>query len=431
MPHYQINYEGRLIFVRNLLREKFDVNMSGEAEIAPIQYNPEVPFKCKNFIYGIKLPPGSAPNTAFKQDGLQHGCVAIPSGNRNFILRLTNSDAEGMGPSNRVENEVVAISLASAALEASYPHIVPSVYAWNSTGNKSQQGWILEEWMPGSQLDEAFEKMDLNQKRNIFSQIAGILKGLQECKLPDSYMGIGGLSFDEKGRIVNAVSSIGGLGPCASYQESFKSQLYGALEKANASQYIRGWRANGVRERLDRFIKQGVQPRFEALASERDRALVHGDFTTNNILFDPSSGRITALLDYDFSCVSHPSYEYLQLLSDVQGQFKNPTGDDTEESALMKAKLHGFPETLPETTGDVQWELAKTLEDELEKAGVKRPRTVKGRDKIAEVHVVLEAVLPWRLSNADVLNLQSEVAILNFREDSEKGLIALLDRLGF
>ncbi|KAJ4251519.1 hypothetical protein NW762_011506 [Fusarium torreyae] len=429
MSHNHINYEGRLTFVRSLLKEKFDIN--GEAEITPIQYNPEVPFKCNNFIYGIILPPGSAPSTAFKQDSLQHGCVIIPPGSRDFILRLTNSDAEGMSPSNRVENEVAAISIASEALEASYPHMVPSVYAWNSTGNKSQQGWILEEWMSGSQLDEVFEKMDLDQKRNILSQMAGILKALQEAKLPDSYIGIGGLSFDETGRIVSAVSSIGGLGPWSSYQESFKTQLHHALEKADSSQYIRGWRANGVRDRLDRFIEQGVQPRFEALASKDERVLVHSDLTTNNILFDPGSGRITGLLDYDFSCVSHPSHELLQSLGDVQGQFRNPTGDDTEESTLMKAMLHGFPETLPETTGDVQWELAKALEDELAKVGVKRPRTIKGMDKIAEVHAVLQAVLPWRLSNADVLKLQSEEAILNFREDSEKDLIALLDRLGF
>ncbi|KAF4966966.1 hypothetical protein FSARC_5405 [Fusarium sarcochroum] len=429
MSHNHINYEGRLAFVRGLLKDKFDIN--GETEITPIQYNPEVPFKFNSFIYSITLPSGSAPKTTPEQDGLKPGCVAIPSGTRDFILRLTNSDAEGMSPTNRVENEVAAISLASAALEASYPRIVPSVYAWNSTGNKSHQGWILEEWMRGSQLDEAFEAMDLNQKRNILSQMAGILKALQEAKLPNSFTGIGGLSFDEKGRIVSAVSSISGLGPWSSYQESFKNQLDDALEKADASQYIRGWRANGVRDRLDRFIEQGVQPRFEALDSKDERILVHGDFTTNNILFDPSSGRITALLDYDFSCVSHSSYEFLQSLSDVQGQFKISTGDGTEETTLTHAKLHGFSETLPETTGDVQWELAKALENELEKAGVKRPRTIEGIDKIAEVHAVLQAALPWRLSNADILNLQSEKAILDFRGESEQGLMALLDRLGF
>jgi hypothetical protein len=80
--------------------------------------------------------------------------------------------------------------------------------------------------------------------------------------------------------------------------------------------------------------------------------------------------RITALLDYDFSCISHPSYEFLRSFDGYAGQFRGWSGDDdSEQLALHKAKLRGFPSPLPVSTEKgVNWETAKAWEDQLEKA---------------------------------------------------------------
>ncbi|KAJ8123469.1 hypothetical protein ONZ43_g592 [Nemania bipapillata] len=125
---------------------------------------------------------------------------------------------------------------------------------------------------------------------------------------------------------------------------------------------------------------------------------------TNNLLFDPDSGRITALLDYDFASILHP----------------------------INAKLNGFPTPLPETTeGGIQWDLAKVWEDELEKQDVKRPSIMQGIDKVADVDAVLRAVLPWHITNLDFLQMQPDGATEYFRKRGEEKLIMLLDYMGF
>jgi hypothetical protein len=140
------------------------------------------------------------------------------------------------------------------------------------------------------------------------------------------------------------------------------------------------------------------------------------------------------LIDYDFSATLHPSYEFLRSFDGAGGQFRGwDVDEDGEKAALRNAKLYGFPSPLAptETEGPVQWEDAKAWEDALEAAGVKRPRNIKGIDKIADVDTVLQAILPWRVSNADILRLQTEETILQCRDENEEHLDKLLTRLGF
>lgn len=157
------------------------------------------------------------------------------------------------------------------------------------------------------------------------------------------------------------------------------------------------------------------------------------DIAANNLLFDATTGRITALIDYDFACISHPSYEFLRSFDGAGGQFRGWSGDEaSEDMALREAKLHGFPTPLPSTTKDgVQWESVAAWEEELEKLDVKRPRNMPGIDKVADVDTVLRTILPWRVSNSDILRLQSEEVIVKCRNDNEEQLVGLLSRLGY
>lgn len=101
--------------------------------------------------------------------------------------------------------------------------------------------------------------------------------------------------------------------------------------------------------------------------------------------------------------------------------------------ALRKAKLSGFPSPLPQASPDdqVNWDLAKAWEDELENIGASRPRTIDGIDKVADVDTILRSILPWRVSNSDVLRLQSTEVILKCRNDNENQLDRMLDRINF
>lgn len=206
------------------------------------------------------------------------GCVAVPNGAKDFIIRLSNPKAQGMHPETRIQNEVSILTLASAALQHIEPRVVPRVYAWDGAKG-DRTGWILQELMPGQPLAEPFEEsMCLEQKRGIFHQISTILKALQEYPLPPSIRGWGGLTFSEDGSIISAPMVSVGAGPWNSLEHSFKGRLEAALTKADASPLLQGWTANGVRTRVDAFIESGLPEQFSHFASSADKSIIHGDF---------------------------------------------------------------------------------------------------------------------------------------------------------
>jgi hypothetical protein len=157
-----------------------------------------------------------------KDEPQQPGCVPIPDGTKELIFRLTNPNAEGMNQTTRVENEVATIALASTALASFVPHVVPLVYAWGSAAIESSQDWIIQELMPGAPVDESFDAMDLEQKRQNFAQMAKLLKSLQDYELPESIASLGGVTFDDTGRTISTAMTNVGAGPWLSYEVSFK-----------------------------------------------------------------------------------------------------------------------------------------------------------------------------------------------------------------
>ncbi|KAJ5543511.1 hypothetical protein N7461_009514 [Penicillium sp. DV-2018c] len=407
MNHNHSRYQARLDFINGidgLLKTTFD--LPANTQVEPIAYDPESPFKYNNFVYRISLPsPLDKENSTCQK---LPGCVAIPPGTSALILRLTNPDATSMGSPNRVENEVAIMTLAAAALNPNFePHVVPRVYGWAGTrSNKGepQQGWILQEFMPGIPLDEELDKMNLEGKKEIFTQIAKLLKGLQDFPLPASITKFGGLTFDNENNIISAqMTTTDDTGPWPSYEAAFEARLKQALIKSDENPYIRGWRENG------------------RLGSPGEKAIIHADLTPNNLLFDITSGRITGLIDYDFSGFG--------------GKFAGWPGIEARDArALRKAKLYGFPDPLPGDRQDgkgVQWKVAKIWENTLQNEGCKRPMTISGIEVVADVDALLGTILPWRVTNSDILRRQTDGVIRNCRDENEKILIEILEHLGF
>ncbi|KAH9222213.1 hypothetical protein DL95DRAFT_354443 [Leptodontidium sp. 2 PMI_412] len=435
VTHNHANYQNRLDFIEQLLRDGFGV--SEPSEITPIQYDATCPFKYNNFIYRITLKTPITNNKNNPQQSLQPGCVPVPEGTTTLLLRLTNADAEGLHQSTRVENEVSMLNLATSALATIKPSIIPRVYGWSTASSPTSQGWILQEFMPGSPLDESLPSMSTAQKKNIFTQIATILKGLQDFKVPESITGFGGVTFNHEGGIVSAQMTTVGAGPWGSYEDFFRGRIHAALREADQNPYIQGWRANGIRDRLDAFVNDGLATRFDSLGCRNERVITHLDFTPNNILFDPATHNITALLDWDFSAILHPIHEFLNSFSgfgeSLQGYSPSESADD---ASIRDAKIHGFSSVLsaqPECDSEKgsRWENLKTWEEALEYADVKRPSTMQGVEDVADVEALLGMVLPWRLSNGDALRRMDESAILKCREESEVALGKMLFYLGY
>lgn len=184
-----------------------------------------------------------------------------------------------MHQETRVQNEVGILTLASAALHDIRPSVVPRVFGWRA-GSGEKLGWILQELMPGEPLAEDFnESMSLDQKKGFLAQMAGLLKALQDYPLPKSIKGWGGVTFDDNGFLVSAPMSSVGAGPWSSFEDSYHGRLKVALTKADASPHLQGWRANGIRERIDAFIETGLSTQFSHMISKQDKTIVHADFS--------------------------------------------------------------------------------------------------------------------------------------------------------
>jgi hypothetical protein len=163
--------------------------------------------------------------------------------------------------------------------------------------------------MPGAPLDEKFEDMVLGQKKAIFAQMAQLLQGLQSFKVPETITGFGGgVTFDNADRIVSAAMPTVGAGPWPSYEASFRGRLDVALKKADANPYIKGWHANGLRERLDKFVANGVPTQFEGLGSKNNRVVVHSDFSESHLSVEPGCSVLTVCQNEQMpvtSCLMH------------------------------------------------------------------------------------------------------------------------------
>ena len=151
------------------------------------------------------------------------------------------------------------------------------------------------------------------------------------------------------------------------------------------------------------------------------------------MLYDPKSFRVTALLDFDFASISHPSYEFLRSFDSNGPQILGLSGEeDAEELQLRDAKLHGFPSPLPTSSkGGVDWESAKAFEDALERSGALRPRTIVGIEDVADVDAVFGKIKPWRLTNEDIVARQSDEVKEAYAVQCQKQLKNMLDRHGF
>ncbi|KAM7211265.1 hypothetical protein V8F06_013362 [Rhypophila decipiens] len=443
LSHNHVNYQARIDYIKRLLVDNFglsDKELSG-TKTTPIQYEADFPFKYNNFVYRISFPLDIS--TRPRNAGLkQEGCVPIPAGATEFIMRLSNADAEGMYQETRVQNEVAILTLASAALQHIEPHIVPRVFGWGPAA-PGRLGWILQDLMPGVPLDDIFDPAgSLEQKKDILGQMARILKGLQDYQLPKSIKGWGGLTFDDSGAIISALMPSVGAGPWKSLEDSYRGRLKVALRRVEDNPYLRGWRFNGIRERVEDFIERGLPKQFADLPSSQDRAIVHADFTSDNLLFDPETGRLTALLDYDFSSILHPAYEFFRSFGPnggrLTGWMSDKDAEGQELGALRMAKLTGrFPSPLPTPVvthngPGTDWQLAQAWEDELQKHHVKRPSTIEGIDKLADVDELLGALAPWRLINKDFLRINTDEGQRQaLKRMAEEQLVAVLEHTGF
>lgn len=235
-------------------------------------YDKECPFPYNNFVYHVTFTETKYPKQYVVKGRPQPGTSPLPAGSLNLIVRLTNSDADGLSGKNRVQNEVACMSLARRALP-----IVPNVYGWKAA--KTEQGWMAQEFMRGEILQSHFVNLAASLQNEILLQLATILAALQNITLPRQIEGYGGLTYDEEhGTMIGGEMTTLAAGPFQSAAAKYKAVFDNKLEIADQSHTINGWRANDIRRRLDGFVSAFIASP-SVMSSDLEPTLVHGDLS--------------------------------------------------------------------------------------------------------------------------------------------------------
>lgn len=141
-------------------------------------------------------------------------------------------------------------------------------------------GWVLMECKPGEPLDRHFEGLAAEQKEAVIGQIADAFAAVQGARLPESVKGYGGLTIDGDGVIVSGEMTTLKGGPWDTFAEFVKAKLAAQLKGSDESPALKGWRENGVRERVDAFLESGLESKLkEAGVDGMDKVLVRGDLS--------------------------------------------------------------------------------------------------------------------------------------------------------
>ncbi|EFY87951.1 hypothetical protein J3459_014936 [Metarhizium acridum] len=235
-----------------------------------------------------------------------------------------------------------------------------------------KSGWIISELRSGVGLDSEFSSLKMQDKEQVLEQMANVLKAIQTTKLPESAI-FGGVTFDSDGRIVSGQAPLRKGEPVKSYAEWRVSKLRGQLQEAARSPVIQGWKRNGVDARIEKFLAADGPGKILSNVDPDQKSLIHGDFstyapfqsshpltdnikTTNNVLFDKDTKKLTAVLDFDWSDISNPLDEFMCSLQDVGGNIRHE--NKKIEAAILSGDFTWPPDNLDEASVK-QWQVAK------------------------------------------------------------------------
>ncbi|EXF79549.1 phosphotransferase enzyme family protein [Colletotrichum fioriniae PJ7] len=423
-------------------------------EITPIDYDETAPFAYNNYIYKITLSAPLTPSSIPHDRRRPYTQPPPGQGTSTVVMRIANPKAEGVVQDTRVENEVAAIHLAREGLRSYKPEIaglVPALYDWRpyrpsenteavvgvGAEGTSSYGWSLMEFKEGVPLDTVFRDMDGGEKSDMLGQIADVVTGIQKVSLPESVRSHGGLSIDEAGRIVGGAMTTVKGGPWERYSDFWKARLAIRLDDADASPALGGWRPNGVRERVDKFLESGLEGYLDGSGVDVGKlALIHGDLTTNNTLYDPTTKKLTSILDFDFAFVSHPCHEFFTSLGDVGGNTGGGTGRDPDLSggllgkAMLTGDFDGIRERLPQEAAG-QLTRAQAWDDALKERGALRPSEIKGMAALDGLRRLEALACPFALEHPVMLRRKTREEIEEMRGVAEGELVACLEKFGY
>jgi hypothetical protein len=169
---------------------------------------------------------------------------------------MSNPDAN-LNEAFRIQNQVAIMSLAQSALTSTLNRrIIPLIFNWEDT-TLDCPGWMINEWMLGSKLeDEEWKALDVGKRDDVLTQMATIVKALQGFELP--FQHFGGVGYDEEGNLVGRAMTIPCGGPFETYAKLCEGMLEWQLSARDGCSILMQGDEAGLRVRQQNFVSEKV-----------------------------------------------------------------------------------------------------------------------------------------------------------------------------
>ncbi|KAK0384977.1 hypothetical protein NLU13_7455 [Sarocladium strictum] len=417
-------FDRRLAVVKSIINSH---NLQASS-IDTVAYDDSCPHPYNNFLFHVQLSPPASPSSF---PGTQPGTETAPAdGLASFIIKLCNPDS-GLNDTNRVENNVATHLLVRQAMrEAQLPSLVPAIYAWGRHNDGiGSFAWTISEFKPGVDLDSVFPSLSPVHQARLLHDIAAVLKALQTVRLPATVTEFGGLTFNKSGQIISGEATLQKGEPEATYIACKQSSLLGALSRAEKSPVIQGWRRNDLNQRIQSFLEEGGLEKLFDRVDIHQKNLIHGDFTLNNMMFDTQKGELTAIIDFDWSCISNPAEEFLSGLYDVGGNISDER--DKFHESIISGSFDVLSSAVQDEETRKEWDLAKAWNSAMKSTGCTRPSEISGIRQILGVQKLQSLLCPFQLSNPHRLERMSDETKAEALAKAEAALTEWLQKHGF
>jgi hypothetical protein len=346
------------------------------------------------------------------------GVVTLPESlPATLVVRVTNP-ASQMGVHVSMAKEVAGL----AFVRQGAPHVpVPDVYAWSAD---KDWGYMVLQHLPGllaeTHVDicltsnlgmnglKVFEEASLETKAKLAPHFANLLKDLQSIPIPEWTHPFGGFSFDQNSQIVTGPHPLGYGGPYQTVFDYQRGMFDSQLVMADANDTLQGWRASGIRERIETFRANPDGLEKVAAGLHQIPAFSHFDLGKSdpylrplcrmgssilvvmNLLVDPETMTITRVVDLELSHVGLISDEFMNGLGYVGPLNPNMYDpDEQQHSAALLSPKTGLEDSAPMEGDGAGWANRATVrafEHAFAEKSVSRPRTITGFEEQSRLY---------------------------------------------
>src|SRR4051812_5929580 len=111
------------------------------------------------------------------------------------------------------------------------------------------------------------------------------------------------------------------------------------------------------------------------------------------MLFDTATKRVTAVLDFDFSWVTHPAHEFITGLWDMGGGMQ--LGDEKLQAAVLSGRFGDLDDgEAPSSDVGTTWEVARAWDNALATRDAIRPSSIQGIHQVQKLMKLEDALCP-------------------------------------